>query len=158
GSAFDPVLAVYTGATVTNLQPVAASTNDVANRLKAHVNFDAKAGVTYRIAVAGYDTNGGGNLRLRVAPGRVADTRGPVTTIVSPAGESLFTTNEILLTGTAKDPQLDDTGVGQVFLQVNADQPVAVTGTTNWLGQVLLPPGTNTVRAFAQDIAGNIGP
>src|SRR6185503_3933246 len=57
GSSFDPVLAVYTGATVTNLQPVAASTNDVLKGLKAHVNFDAKAGVTYRIAVAGYDTN-----------------------------------------------------------------------------------------------------
>src|SRR5207245_2294395 len=60
GSSFDPVLAVYTGTTVTNLQPVAASSNDAVNRLKAHVNFDAKAGVTYRVAVAGYDTNGVG--------------------------------------------------------------------------------------------------
>src|SRR5207302_4619957 len=28
----------------------------------------------------------------------------------------------------------------------------------NWFGQLLLPPGTNTLRAFAQDIAGNVGP
>jgi len=158
GSSFGPVLAVYTGATVTNLQSVAFSSNDVPDGPKAHVNFDAKAGVTYRIAVAGYDTNGVGNIRLRVAPGRVPDTNGPVTTIISPASESLFTTNVVVLTGTAKDPQLDDTGVSQVFLQVNADPPLTVTGTTNWLGQLLLPPGTNTVRAFAQDIAGNIGP
>jgi len=158
GSSFDPVLAVYTGSTVTNLQPVAASTNDAVNGLKAHVNFDARAGVTYRIAVAGYDTNGVGNIRLRVAPGRLPDTNGPVTTIISPASESLFTTNAVTLTGTAKDPRLDDTGVRQVFLQVNTGQPVAVAGTTNWFGQLLLPPGTNTVRAFAQDIAGNVGP
>jgi len=158
GSSFDPVLAVYTGAMVTNLQPVASSSYDALNGLKAHVNFDARAGVTYRIAVAGYDTNGVGNIRLRVAPGRLPDTNGPVTTIISPASESLFTTNLVTLTGTAKDPRLDDTGVNQVFLQVNTDPPVAVAGTTNWLGQLVLPPGTNTVRAFAQDIAGNVGP
>src|SRR2546427_1234740 len=61
GSSFDPVLAVYTGTSVTNLQPVAASTNDAVNGLKAHVNFNAKAAVTYRVAVAGYDTNAAGN-------------------------------------------------------------------------------------------------
>src|SRR2546429_237482 len=125
GSSFDPVLAVYTGTSVTNLLPVAASTNDAVNRLKAHVNFDARAGVTYRIAIAGYDTNGVGNLRLRVAPGRLPDTNGPVTTIISPAGESLFTTNAVAFTGTAKDPRPDDTGVNQVFLQANPDPPLA---------------------------------
>jgi hypothetical protein len=158
GSSFDPVLAVYTGTALANLQPIAASTNDSVNGLKAHVNFDAKAGVTYRVAVAGYDTNGVGNFRLRVAPGRRPDTNGPVTTIISPATESLFTTNAVTLTGTAKDPFLDDTGVSQVFLKVNQDPAVAVSGTTSWSGQVVLPPGTNTVLAFAQDIAGNIGP
>jgi len=158
GSAFDPVLSVYTGTTVTNLQPVAASVNDAVNGLKAHVNFDARAGVTYRVAIAGYDTNGVGNFRLRVAPGRRPDTNGPVITIISPASESLFTTNVVTLMGTAKDPRLDDTGVSQVFLQVNTAPPIAVSGTTNWSGQILLPPGTNAVRAFAQDIAGNIGP
>jgi hypothetical protein len=158
GSSFDPVLAVYTGVTVTNLQLIAASTNDIVNNLKAHVNFNATAGVTYRIAIAGYDTNGVGDIRLRVAPGRLPDTNGPVTTIISPASESLFTTNVVAFTGTAKDALPDDTGVSQVFLQVNADPPVAASGTTNWVGQLTLPPGTNVVRAFAQDIAGNIGP
>ncbi|PYL01214.1 MAG: hypothetical protein DME19_02445 [Verrucomicrobia bacterium] len=145
GSSFDPVLAVYTGTSVTNLLPVAASTRDTVNNLKAHVNFDARAGVTYRIAIAGMDTNGVGDIRLRVAPGRLPDTNGPVTTIISPASESLFTTNAVAFAGTAKDPRLDDTGVSQVFLQVNTDPPIAVIGTTSWAGQLLLPPGTNTV-------------
>jgi hypothetical protein len=158
GSSFFPVLAVYTGATIATLQPVAAATNDAFNGFKARVNFDARAGVTYRIAIAGYDTNGVGDIRLRVAPGRLPDTKGPVTTIISPASDSLFTTNVVDFSGTAKDPLLDDTGISQVFLQVNADPPVAVTGTTNWIGQLQLPPGTNTLRAFAEDIVGNVGP
>jgi hypothetical protein len=158
GTDFDPLLAVYTGTGVAYLLPVAASGNDALNGLKAHVNFDARAGVTYRIAVAGYNTNGVGNIRLRVAPGRLPDTIGPVTTIISPASESLFTTNLVALTGTAKDPRLDDTGVSGVFVQVNSDPPIGMVGTTNWFGQLLLPPGTNTIRAFALDIAGNVGP
>src|SRR5436190_16610231 len=158
GSSFDAVLAVYTGTTVTNLMSVAASTRDVVNNLKAHVNFDANAGVTYRIAVAGYNTNEVGDIRLRVAPGRLPDIIGPVTTIIIPASESLSTTNTVTFSGTSKDPRLDDTGVAVVFLQVNADPPMSVTGTANWSGQLLLPPGTNTVSAFALDIAGNAGP
>src|SRR5207245_11264349 len=66
--------------------------------------------------------------------------------------------NVVAFAGTAKDPLVNDTGVARVFLQVNSDSPVAVAGTTNWSGQLQLPPGTNTVRAFAQDIAGNTGP
>jgi len=53
GSSFDPVLAVYTGSTLTNLQSIAASTNDAVNGLKAHGNCDAKGGVTYRMASGG---------------------------------------------------------------------------------------------------------
>lgn len=158
GSGFDPVLAVYTGTTVTNLQTVAFSVKDTVNNLKAHVNFDAKAGVTYRIAVCGQDSNGVGDIRLRVAPGRLPDTVGPVTTIINPAGESLFTSDVVFFNGTAKDPRLDDTGVSDVVLQINADQFYFASGTTNWSAALSLPPGTNTVRAFARDIAGNFGP
>ena len=78
-----------------------------------------------------------------------------MTTIIIPASESLSTTNTVTFSGTSKDPRLDDTGVAVVFLQVNADPPMSVTGTANWSGQILLPPGTNTVSAFALDIAGN---
>src|SRR5205814_9518295 len=58
----------------------------------------------------------------------------------------LFTTNVVLFTGTAKDPLPDDTGVRQVFLQVNADPPEASTGTKNWSGQLTLPPDRKSTR------------
>ena len=52
GSSFDTVLAVYTGAAVDALAPVAA--NDDAIGLQSSVQFEAAAGVTYAIAVDGF--------------------------------------------------------------------------------------------------------
>jgi hypothetical protein len=157
GTAFDAVLAVYTGTDLANLVPVVAATNDAINNLRAHVNFDPIAGATYRIAVAGSDTNATGKLLLRVVPGGHPDMVGPSATILTPPTDSLFTTNRVPFTGIAKDVQPDDTGVAKVMLQVNSDPPVTATGTTNWTALLTLPPGTNTVSATAQDVAGNIG-
>jgi hypothetical protein len=158
GSSFDPVLAVYTGSSLANLKFVAASTNDVVNNLKANVTFDAKAGATYRIAVAGYDANGAGTIRLTVNPGGAPDTLPPLVNIMYPASQSLFTTNIVRVTGTAKDLDPNATGIDRVTLQLNNDPPVTVTGTTNWSYTVTLPLGTNVITALAEDIAGNVGP
>jgi len=158
GSSFHAVLAVYTGVNLTNLTRVAAATNDTRNNLRAHVNFDAGAGITYRIAISGYNTNEVGDIRLRVVPGGQPDTNGPVVTILSPAGESLFTTNKVAFSGTAKDVQPYGIGVDQVLLKVNNAPAVLAAGTTSWTGELTLPPGTNTIRAYARDIAGNTGP
>jgi hypothetical protein len=89
GSSFNPALAIYTNNAPTNsiktLKLVTESADDAANKLKAHVNFDAIAGVTYRIVVAGQDsTNGFGNIRLRVVPGGQPDTSPPVVSITRP--------------------------------------------------------------------------
>jgi len=158
GSSFDPVLAVYTGSSLANLTPVASSTNDTRNGLQANVTFSAIGGVTYRIAISGFDTNGVGDILLRAVLGGRPDTNGPLVTIISPAGESLLTTNAVVVDGTAKDIQPHGIGVRQVFLQVNNEPPVLAQGTADWSGTLTLPPGTNTVRAFADDWAGNVGP
>lgn len=156
GSSFAPVLAVYTGNSLANLKLVAASTNDVPNGLKANVTIDAKAGVTYRIAVAGYDTNGMGTIRLNVAPGGAPDTARPLVNIMYPPGESFFTTNAITVSGTAKDPDPNPTGVSRVTVQLNDELPVVTSGTTNWSLGLILPPGTNVITAIAEDLAGNL--
>lgn len=155
GSSFDPVLAVYTGANLATLEPVAWSTNDVAHGLKANVVFDAKAGVTYRIAVAGYDAGGMGSIRLAVAVGGGPDTGAPLVNIMDPPSGSLLATNLVTWTGTAKDPEPNATGIRVVTLQLNDDPPVLANGTTNWNAVLDLSPGTNVVRAWAEDIAGN---
>jgi hypothetical protein len=156
GSSFPPVLSVYTGTSLATLKQVATSTNDVPHQLLANVNFDATAGVTYRIAVAGFDTNGIGNLRLNLAPGGLPDIRPPLVDILFPASEALVTTNQVMVIGTAKDPQPNGTGVSRVLVQVNEDPPVAASGTTTWTAAVALQPGTSVVRAQAEDVAGNV--
>ncbi len=56
GSNFDTLLAVYTGTSVSSLTRVASNDDDTANRtLTSRVTFNAVAGVTYHIAVDGYD-------------------------------------------------------------------------------------------------------
>jgi len=56
-SAFDTVLAVYTGGSLGGLTQVAA--NDDWNGTTSRVSYAASAGVTYRIAVDGYSSYGG---------------------------------------------------------------------------------------------------
>jgi hypothetical protein len=159
GSDFDAVLGVYLGASVTNLTEVASATNDVARRLKAHVNFNAKPGSTYRIAVAGYDTNAAGRVRLRLAAGALADTNGPIVAITSPPSESIFTSELVAFTGTAKEKNANESGVAKVLLQLNADTNlVTARGTENWDAVLTMPLGTNLVRAYGVDYNGNKGP
>ncbi len=158
GSSFKPVLAVYTGTAVNQLTLVGASTNDFINRLPANVQFDAIRGTTYRIAVSGYDTNGQGNIRLRVAPGAEPDTHPPTVSISTPPREALITTELLNLTGTAKEIFLNDSGISNVWIQVGNAAATNAIGTASWQAQVVLPPGTNIVRAYAMDFAGNVGP
>jgi hypothetical protein len=66
GSSFDTLLAVYTGASVSALSLAAANDDDPSGgTTTSRVSFHAVAGVTYRIAVDGY--NGAtGNIALNV--------------------------------------------------------------------------------------------
>src|SRR5438132_752905 len=65
GSNFDTTLGVYTGASVSGLT-VVASNDDAAGVQTSLVTFNAVAGVTYQIAVDGYDGDSG-NITLNVA-------------------------------------------------------------------------------------------
>lgn len=68
GSAVDTLLAVYTGAALAELVPVAANNNIATGTSTSRVAFAAQAGVTYRIAVAAPSVAGStGNLQLNLA-------------------------------------------------------------------------------------------
>lgn len=64
GSGFDTVLAAYTGNGVGGLTPVAANDNAVAGQTASRIAFRARAGTTYRLAVAG---NGGATGSIALA-------------------------------------------------------------------------------------------
>ncbi len=65
GSGFDTLLAVYTGSTLSNLTAVASDDQSGGNNTSL-VTFYTKSGVTYQIAVDGYDGDSG-NISLHIA-------------------------------------------------------------------------------------------
>ncbi|MGD0090227.1 MAG: S8 family serine peptidase [Planctomycetota bacterium] len=68
-SAFDTVLAVYTGSALASLTEVASNNDEdaLAGIVTSRVEFDAVAGTTYWIAVDGFD-GASGNIRLHLQP------------------------------------------------------------------------------------------
>jgi len=164
GSAFDTVVAVYVGDTLTNLTQIAA-TNDVGNIPQGFVKFTATNGVTYRIAVASASATGTGAIRLKVrfngepdilAPA-VAITNlvsGPLSTNNPPSG--LIVTNaQLTISGTAVDQGDDPVGVSQVLVRLNGGPAISAAGTTNWNIPLFLMPGTNVIQVTAIDFSLN---
>lgn len=80
------------------------------------------------------------------------DHQNPTLKITSPKS-SQFTSNAVFFViGTAKD----NDRVASVSYQLNGGEWTNAIGTNNWLAQVTLNPGTNTVLAYAQDASGNV--
>ena len=160
GSAFDTVLAVYTNSTLPALKEVAAA-DDSGTHKQGYVTFNAKAGVAYHIAVAGFSVADAGVIRLRIEPGGGPDTIAPQLDISSPASGLVLTNAvdaRVTVSGTASDPTPNVTGVRQVQVQVNRELASTVAGTTNWSSTVLLREGQNRIRVIATDYAGNSSP
>jgi hypothetical protein len=155
GSAIDVVLAVYTGSTLTTLQPVAA-TNSAGTGMSAYLTFNAVANTTYQIAVASANSNSVGSLRFNVVPGGEPDTNAPTVTVTSPLN-GYGTTNALLtVSGMAIDQQPNASGVSQVFISLNGQCLIVAAGTTNWSDTFGLTPGLNNISVLAEDFAGNI--
>ncbi|KPQ06338.1 MAG: subtilase family serine protease [Rhodobacteraceae bacterium HLUCCA12] len=87
GSDFDTVLAVYTGSAVNALSEVAS--NDDAIGLQSRVVFNATAGTSYAIAVAGYG-GADGDIVLNVVGGGGGGGPTPTTTSLSGPSSSVF--------------------------------------------------------------------
>jgi subtilisin family serine protease len=160
GSTFDTVMGVYVGNNVSSLTEI-ASVNDVetpsGTRLQGFLIFNATNGVTYRIAVAGFDATEFGSIRLRVEPNGVPDTNAPLVFITSPVSGSVIQTNQIVVSGVASDPTPNASGISEVQLLVNNDSlAITATGTTNWSAIILLNLGVNTLEARAFDFSGNL--
>ena len=162
GSSFDAILTVFRGPALLTLTNIAAATNDAARGLKAYATFNAQAGATYRIAVSGYPSNSMGDIRMRLVPGALPDTSGPLVSIITPPSEALVTTTPVSFTGTVKERNLNESGVNRVVLRINADtnefDALVFPEIGEWSATLDLPPGTNIVRAIGVDINGNRGP
>ncbi|MCX6895684.1 MAG: Ig-like domain-containing protein, partial [Verrucomicrobia bacterium] len=91
------------------------------------------------------------NLTLQV---NFLDTNKPTLTVTAPTSGQRWSNELFTVRGTARD----NMRVTNVSYQLNGGDWTAVTTTnvwTNWTAAVTLLPGTNTVRAFAEDATGN---
>jgi hypothetical protein len=175
GSDFTAIVAAYTNNSLAALQPVAFAVGD-STRLGPYLYLDAKAGVTYRIAVAGIDGDNFGTVRLKIAPNVFADTNAPSLSVTAPssgigtnAPAVVVFTNFVQFLGSAVDPDPFASGIREIGLGVSAAvNPRAETITygvfesnfegptsTTWQALVGLQPGLNVVRVWATDFAGN---
>ena len=59
---------------------------------------------------------------------------------------------------TVRGKASDNAQVGAVKVQLNSGAWANAAGTTNWTAELMLSPGTNVVRAYAVDGAGNNSP
>jgi hypothetical protein len=169
-SRFNTVLAVYTNSAIDQLG-VVTSANDVTNQFgqfvrdKAFVIFNARAGETYRIAVAGASTNEFGEIRLRMAyNGQPDETRPQVTITNLLSGTNVFAnplsglivnTTAISISGTAVDPDPNRSEIESVQITVNTNSPILATGTNLWNASLVLQPGSNLLQIVAIDTAKN---
>ena len=166
GSAFNTLLAVYTGNSLTGLQAV-VSADDVGTRRQAFVFLNAQAGQTYRVAVAGYDAISVGSLRLAFVPGGTPDTNAPTVTVSSPLSGTLVLTNRVVLSGTAFDPDPSPSGLQEIRIRVNPGLKANGAGdggsggttasliSTNWTMTAGLFAGVNVIEVTVTDVAGN---
>jgi len=164
GSNFDTVLAVYRGNAVNALRLVAANDDivDGVDRVSS-VTFNAVAGVTYRVAVDGWEESWGtirltmttpwsdapdppappqaGGLITTLTPTRILDTRTTGTRITT-------TPTRLRVTGRNTLPS---TGVAAVALNVTATQPTGTGFVTVY--PCGTPPNTSNLNiTLGQDI------
>ncbi len=84
------------------------------------------------------------------------DVTKPVLSITAPKSGERWSNSVFNVTGKASD----NVGVANVWLELNTNgwtaNAISINQWTNWNTNVTLIPGTNTIKAYAQDAAGNI--
>ena len=105
-------------------------------------------------------TNGSFTFLLNTNRNLVAnllDVQPPVLAIASPTSNQRWSNAVFTVKGTAKD----NDQVTNVWVRVNGGgllPAVTLNQWTNWMVDVALAPGTNTLKAYAVDGAGNLSP
>jgi uncharacterized repeat protein (TIGR02543 family) len=154
GSAFDTLLAVYTGSSLTNLTVVTNCDGALRNSGLASLRFNVSPATQFHIALDGYDGESGSAVfTFRFS----TDTTRPTVAFKSPAAGADVANSTLLVQGTASD----NVAVAAVYCRLenaagtNAWLPA--TGTNSWsVTFTNLIPGPNTVRAEAIDTSSNV--
>ena len=104
---------------------------------------------TYVVQFQGWDNSGHTTIRRLTL---VADETAPTLTITNPISGQTLSNGVITVSGTASD----NFGLSNVWVQANGGEWIKATNTSNWSADISLTPGTNVIRAYAEDFAGNV--
>ncbi len=157
GSSFDTVLAVYAGTQISALTAIASS-DDFNGTPQSQVSFNAVAGTTYRIAVAGFDNATAGvrtgslSLAWNGAAPSTTDTTPPTVALSAPAANS-NARGIVQISATATDTG----GIAKVELLVNGTVVATRTSSpyaADW-DSTTATNGSVTMTARATDNNGN---
>ncbi len=110
-------------------------------------NVSAASVGTYSVEVRNLAGSTNAWATLNVVP----ETVPPKLNLTAPLTGQRVSNAVFTVTGTASD----NAGVSNVWFKLNAGDWAQATGTTSWSANAALQPGTNVVRAFAQDTSGN---
>ena len=107
---------------------------------------------SYTLKVYSVDNVGKVSLTNSISITVVApDTTRPSISITSPSSGSSTTNVSITVSGTASDNK----AVSAVYIALGSGSYTAATGTNSWSKSITLVTGTNTIKAYSQDAAGN---
>jgi M6 family metalloprotease-like protein len=167
-SSFDTLLGVYTGSNVEALS-LLASNDDIFGGIttQSQVNLPVSAGITYRIAVDGFD-GGSGNVVLNWALSTnlpsisgFAPTTGQAGTNVVVSGTNFAGATAVRFNGTSASFTVNNNSQITATVPVGATTgPISVTtpgGTATSLGNFTVSSGFNDNFANAQGIEGSFG-
>jgi hypothetical protein len=153
GSDFNTLLGVYTGSTLTNLTVVTNSNGHKLASGVAFVKFNVTKGTQYQISLDGFNGQTGTADFTFIYS---IDSTPPKIAITAPKVGERWSNNTFNVTGTAKD----NVGVDALWFELNTNgwttNVYTSNGFANWNTNVTLTPGTNTIKVYAVDAAGNV--
>jgi len=100
----------------------------------------------YVVQFQGWDNSGRTTIKRLTL---YADNTPPSVAITSPVSGQISS-------GGVRGTATDNFGVSNVWVQINGGAWIRATGTTSWSADVAPSVGTNIVRAYAEDLAGNV--
>jgi sugar lactone lactonase YvrE len=113
--------------------------------------FTPDAEDTYLIRFQGWDNSGHTVIRILTL---YADDTPPIITITNPVSGQFVSNSVVTIRGVVTD----NLSVSNVWVQINSGAWTKAAGNPNWTLNGTLLQGTNAIRAYAEDVAGNVSP
>lgn len=127
----------------------AASSAQLSATNTASPSFTPDVEDVYVVRFQGWDNSGHTVIKTLTL---YADDTPPSVTITNPAPGQISSNGVFTVSGNASD----NLGLSSIWVQLNGGAWTAATGTTNWSSDLTLAKGTNFVRVYAEDFAGNV--